>query len=276
MKKAVTAWVWSLSVLTRSAWALLAMTAVITLWAFAAYEWLGLPESSVLLLFVALVWLLLQVLVAVGAIAGSASGAVELAASEGTRLPMVSLWPRNPQSFLRTLLWAPAGAFLVLLLRWILDFVNSYSIEVASFLTFHLQKPVSHLLLEQVYGIIEALLWTGLTGFLLSLLMLFLRGGWSVAGHQTGTLLAQCCVGAPFLTSLVSIGAFAGAAYGLTVWHPTVPVGFWDYTQVAARFSLAVFLLSAGWLFWLLSLARLHIPPDAPSPHPETIPAFLP
>ena len=38
-----------------------------------------------------------------------------------------------------------------------------------------------------------------------------------------------------------------------------VPPGFWDYTQMIVRFSLVLILISAGVLFWSLSLARLQV-----------------
>ena len=53
---------------------------------------------------------------------------------------------------------------------------------------------------------------------------------------------------------------FGGVAFTLANWHPRVLPGFWDYTQMTVRFSLALILISAGVLFWLLSLARLQVP----------------
>ena len=53
---------------------------------------------------------------------------------------------------------------------------------------------------------------------------------------------------------------FGGLASKLISWHAMVPPGFWDYSQMIVRFSLALILISAGLLFWSLSLARLQIP----------------
>ncbi len=51
MKKAFAAWMWSLGVVARSYRTVVVLAALIALWVFAAYEWLGLPaESSALLL----------------------------------------------------------------------------------------------------------------------------------------------------------------------------------------------------------------------------------
>jgi len=86
------------------------------------------------------------------------------------------------------------------------------------------------------------------------------REGWSRAGKQTWELLAGCILRAPFVTSLLSVVVFGGGAYELAKWHPIVPSGFWDYAQMIVRFSFALILISAGVMFWALSLARLQAP----------------
>ena len=78
-------------------------------------------------------------------------------------------------------------------------------------------------------------------------------------------MLAACTFRTPFLTSLLSVAVFGGLAYKLAHWHPIVPPGFWDYTQVIVRFSLALLILAAGVLFWLLAFARLNLQLQDPS-----------
>ncbi len=83
--------------------------------------------------------------------------------------------------------------------------------EVASFLTFHSQKPVSHVRIEEIYDVIEWLLVDGLAaGSSLSLFIALLRDGWRRAAEQSGKLLAGCAFGTPFLTSLLSVVVFGG------------------------------------------------------------------
>lgn len=258
---------WSLGVLARSCWTFLALAVLIALWAVGAYEWLGLPESSGLLLILALIWAIVQLLVAVAIIAGSASGAAEVAAADGRKLPLRSLWVKNRKSLLRTLIVCLVSFVLVLFVGGVFNWINNHSLEVASFLTFRSQKPVSHVLIEKIYWVIEMLLWVVVSGLLLSFLTTLVGGGWAEARKQEGKLLAGCLFRTPFLTSLLSVAVFGGLAYELSNWHPVVSPGFRDYAQVIARFSLVSILLAAGWLSWLLSLARLCLPKqDSPQP----------
>ena len=260
MKKAFAAWMWSLGVVARSYGTVVVLAALIALWAFAAYKWLGLPESSALLLILALLWAIVQLLAAVAIVAEIVSGATEAAATEGTSLPLRSLWTINRKKLLNALILCIICVVLVGACRGAFDWINEHSVEVASFLTFRSGKPVSHVLIEKIYRVIELLSWTVFGGFLLSFFVVLLRGGWRDAGRQTWKLLAGCAFRTPFLTSLLSVMVFGGIAYELANWHPMVPAGFWDYTQMIVRFSLVLILISAGVLFWLLSLARLQVP----------------
>jgi hypothetical protein len=63
---------------------------------------------------------------------------------------------------------------------------------------------------------------------------------------------------------LLSVAVFDGMAYELANWHPIVAPGFWDYLQMIVRFSLALILISAGVLFWSISLARLQLSKQDP------------
>jgi hypothetical protein len=260
MKRAFAAWIWSLGILARSSWTLLTLAALIVLWSVTAYEWLWLPESSVWLLTLALIWAIVQLLVAVAIIGGSASGAAEAAATAGRKFPLRSLWVKEARSLLSTLVVCLVSSILVLFVGEVFNWLNNHSIEVASFLTFHSEKPVSHVLIEKIYWVMETLLWIMLGGFLVSFLTVLLRDGWAEARKQEGKLLAGCMFRTPFMTSLLSVVVFGGLAYELATWHPVVSPGFWDYAQVIVRFTVVSILLAAGWLFWFLSFARLHVP----------------
>jgi hypothetical protein len=260
MKKTFAAWMWSLGIVARSYWTVVILAALIALWAFAAYEWLGLAESSALLLIIAFIWAIVQLLAAVVIVGGTASGAAEAAATEGRNFPLGSLWTINRKNFLNALVFCVISVVLVWLCGAVFGWINAHSVEVASFLTFHSKKPVSDVLIENIYSVIELVLWTVFSGFLLSFFVALLRGGWRGAQKQTWKLLAGCAFQTPFLTNLLSVAVFGGIAYELVNWHPMVPEGFWDYTQMIVRFSFSLILISAGVLFWSLSLARLQMP----------------
>jgi hypothetical protein len=261
MKRAFEIWMWSLAVVARSYGMQLALAVFVALWAFAAYAWLGLPESSGLLLILALVWAVLQLLAAVIVIAGSVSGAAEVAGAEGGKLPLGALWVKNRRTLSLALIMCVASFVLALLLEGAFNWINNHSVEVASFLTFHSEKPVSYVLIQQIYRVIEGLVRIVLSGFLLSFLMTLLRTGRGEARQPAWKLLAGCTFRIPFWTSLLSVAVFGGLAYELANWHPIVPAGLWDYTQVIVRWALVLILLAAGWSFWLLSLGRLLFPP---------------
>jgi hypothetical protein len=260
MKRVVTTWMWSMAVVARSYWTVLALAALVALWSWAAYEWLGLPESSLWLLVVTFIWAVIQVLAAVTIIGGSISGAAQAAATDARRLPLRALWLKDRRNLLSTLVVCLGSLACILLLGEAFGWINDHAIEVASYLTFHAEKPISHVIIEKIFFVIEGLSWIALSGFLLSLLITLLRDGWAGTREQMWKLMTGCLYGAPFLTSLLSVVVFSGAAYLLVTWHPQVAVGFWDYTQVATRFSLALILRVAGGLFWVLSLARLYFP----------------
>lgn len=265
MQRAFASWMWSLRVVTRSYRTVVVLAALIALWAFAAYEWLGLPESSVLLLILAFIWAIVQLLAAVVVITGIVSGAAEAAVTEDRSLPLTSLGTIDRKKLFLTLIFCFLSLVLVWLCSSAFSWINEHSVEVASFLTFHSGRPVSHVLIEKIYSFIELLLWTVFSGFLLSFFVVLLRGGWRDAGKRTWKLLVGCAFRTPFLTSLLSVAVFGGIAYEIVNWHPKVPAGFWDYTQMIARFSLVLILISVGGLFWSLSLARQQVPkPDSP------------
>jgi hypothetical protein len=264
MKKAIAAWKWSLGVVARSYRTVVLLTALAALWAYAAYQWLGLPESSVLMLILALVWAIVQILAALVILGGTVAGAADAADMEGPELPLSLLLRKGMKKVVTTLIFCLLGLAVVWFFSAVFDWINQHAVEVASFLTFHSQKPVSHVMIEEIYSEIELLLWIVICGFLLSFFIALLRGGWREAGNQRWKLLAGCAFRTPFLTSLLSVAVFGGIAYQLVNWHPEVPPGFWDYAQMILRFSLALICLSSGVLFWSLSLARLQVPKQEP------------
>jgi hypothetical protein len=264
MKKAFAAWMWSLAVLARSYRTVFALIVLIALWNLAAYEWLGLPESSLWLLMIAVIWAVAQLLVAVVVLGGCISEAGQVAAADGRILPLRALWLKDRRKLLHTLAVCLCSLVIVLIFLRIFDWINNHSIEVASYLTFHTQKPVSYMIIGRIFVAIEGLLWIVLSGFLLSFLITLLRNGKVGTLKEAWRLLAGCLYRTPFLTGLLSVAVFGGISYRLVTWHPQVSVGFLDYTQLITRVSLALILRVAGALFWVLALARSYFSKEDP------------
>jgi magnesium-transporting ATPase (P-type) len=260
MKKALATWKWSLAVAARSPRLVLALAVLVFLWSFGAYRWLWLPESSGLLLLVALVWGLAQVAVLVGVLTGAAASTAEAAAASATHLELRSLVGFNRRQFARCGVAVIFGTFLVLLLLELFRRSDDYALEVASFLTFHAEKAVSPASVGKVFWVIQTFVWIVVWGFLMSFLIALVRAGWREAKRQAARLLANCCWRSSFLSSLLSVVVFGGLAYLLAIWHPKVSAGFWDYAQLLLRMGAALLLLVSGWLFWMLSLARISLP----------------
>ena len=262
MKRALATWKWSLAVVARSPGLLVVLAALVALWSFGAYQWLWLPESSGLLLLFALVWGVAQVLLVVVVLTGAATSASEAAATSAARLELRSFAAFNRGQFARCLVMATVSGLLVVTLATAFSWVNEYALEVASVVTFYSEKAVSPVSVGKALWVIQAYLWIAIGGFLLSFLMVLLRAGWSKAGRQVAHLVASCCWRAPFLTSLLTVVVFGGLAYLLATRHPKVLAGFWDYAQLLLRMGGALLLLVFGWLFWMLSLAKLSLPPS--------------
>jgi hypothetical protein len=262
MKRALATWKWSVAVVARSPGLLVVVAALVALWSFGAYQWLWLPESSGLLLLFALVWGVAQVLLVVVVLTGAATSASEAAATSAARLELRSCAAFHRGQFTRCLVMATVSGLLVVTLAAAFSWVNEYALEVASVVTFYSEKAVSPVSVGKVLWVIQAYLWIAIWGFLLSFLMVLLRAGWSKAGRQAAHLLASCCWRAPFLTSLLNAVVFGSLAYLLATWHPKVLAGFWDYAQLLLRMGGALLLLVFGWLFWMLSLAKLSLPPS--------------
>lgn len=268
MTNAITVWKWSLSVVARSYRTTILLAVLMALWGLGAYELLGIPaESSVLLMGVALIWALAQLLAASLVTGGTVAGAGVAAAGGENRFPIQAVWTLGRKKMMATLVFGLVSLAVVWICCSAFDWVNDHSLEVASFLTFHLQKPVDQEVLEsRIFDVIEWFLWVMVSGFLLSYLTVMLHEGWRAARKRTGKLLAGSIYRLPFLTGAVSILVFGGLARMLANWRPLVPPGFWDYTQVVVRFSAVLFVIAAGVMFWFLSLARLLLTPTDSSP----------
>ena len=244
--------------MARSPLAVLGLTLLSALWALTADQWLALPESSVWMLILSFVWALAQMLTAVSVLAGTAASAAETAAFGNPPRGGLTFITFNRNLLGRTALLILPAALLVFLIAQIFSWVDSHSVEVASFLTFHSQKPVSHIVIEQIFWWIESALWIVVWGFILTLLIVLLRSGWQEALRNGKRAFIDCFGRTSFFTLLAGAAVFGGLSYFLVNWHPIVRTGFWDYTQAALRLGFGLLLLVAGWFFTLLSLAKLN------------------
>jgi len=262
MRNAIATWKWSLGVVARSPAVLVALAALAALWGFAAYQWLWLPESSGLLLLLALIWAIAQIAVAVGFFAATTTTSIGAASSDNRRIELRNLLSFSRTQYWRALAWGAASLVLLLVLSHLFKRSDDLALEVASFLTFHSEKAVSPVSVGKVFWVIQMLIWIIVGSFLLSALAHLLREGWAETRHQAARILGRCCWRTPFWSGLLSVGVFGGLAWLLATWHPKVAVGFSDYAQMLVRMGGALLLIIIGWLFWLLSLARFNFPPD--------------
>jgi len=265
IRRAWEAWKYSLLVLARSPALVGALIVFTGLWGGAAYAWLGLPESSTLILLLTLLWALAQAAIAVAVFAGAIDSLSEAAWSSLASVRLRALARFDRRQMARCGVWLIAAFLIIFLLSAAFSWANDHALDVASFLTLHSGKPVSQVPVGWLFQVIEAFVWLVLTGFLFSFLNLLLREGWGAARRAVRRTLAACTWRAPLLTTLLAAVIFAGGANKLAVWHPIVPPGFWDYTQVLVRLGGALVWLVMGFLLEVLSLARLARPRSADS-----------
>ena len=265
MRNALTTWKWSLAVVARSPAVVGALAVIAALWGYGVYQWLWLPESSLLLLILALFWAVVQIAVLVGVLAGAAAS-TSSAAAAATHLGLRSLLGFNRRHYARALGSVIFAGIFVLLLHGLFSLADERALEVASFLTFHSEKAVSPESVGRVFSVIEGLVWIVVWGFLLSLFLIVHAAGWREVRRRALRTLANCCWRASFFTSLLSLVIFGGLAWLFAAWPPKVAVGFWDYAQMLIRMGISLVLIIVGWLFWMLSLARLSSPPAETSP----------
>lgn len=265
MKNALATWKWSLAVVARSPAVVGALAVIAALWGYGAYQWLWLPESSALLLIVALLWAIVLIAVAVGVVAGTTASTSSAVATAATHLSLRSLLGFNRRHYARALASFVFAGILILLLHWLFSLADESALEVASFLTFRSEKGVSPESVGRAFSVIEWLVWIVVWGFLLSLFLVIHAAGRGEARRRAARTLKDCCWRAPFFTSLLSLVVFGGLAWLLATWHLKAAVGFWDYAQMLIRMGFSLLLIVGGWLFSMLSLARLNLPPAANS-----------
>ena len=261
-------WLWSLGVLARSPLYVIVLAVLSAAWALAAYEWLWLPESSALVLLLALVWILALAAITVAILAFTTAGASAAASGVEQRIRLRASMKFGKRRF--------AWALVILLIAFLValtgssffGWLNDHALNTASFLTLHLRKPVSYLFVGEVFWTLEALFWIAVGGRLLRWLLVVSNTGWELRA-STNVAVRLARFSNNFLTSLVGACVFGGLAWRVASWHPLVKPGFWDYTQLAIRSGAALLLISLGWLFLMLSLARL-------GPQPVTEPRAAP
>jgi hypothetical protein len=270
MKNALATWKWSFGVVTRSPLALLALTLVLAAELYGAYRWLYFPmESAAYLMVLGSLWALILFAALAGLIAVSTASANDAVAAGARSIDVRSLVRFSRTGWLRTAAFVVIAVLILPGVYSLFSWINSYSLEVASWLTFRSEKPVAQESAEAVLSWIESFLWVVVAGFLLGFLLAPVRQGWREALRAVPRLFADACWRAPLLTGLISVVVFGDLACLLFTWHPIVPPGFLDYAQIIIRNGLALAVAVAGWLFWMLSLARLRqssMPPTGPSP----------
>ena len=247
-------WAQSLALLARSPLYILALAAIAGLWGWAGYAWLGLPESSGLVLLLALLWILALAALLIAALAGTVSSVYAAASEARGHLSL-----RRVLSFARfgiTVLFALAALVGIYLLAALFGWVNGLALPVASFLTFHSQQAVSYKLIGEILWVAEALIWVMAAGALMKWMILV-----SSPRLPAGAVSARVAqfYWMTLATGILAAGVFGGSAWLLATWRPLVSPGAWDYTQLLVRNILALLLLTLGWLFWASSLVRLTV-----------------
>lgn len=272
IKSGCRSWLWSVGVLARSPLYVLAVAALFAAWSAAAYEWLWLPESSALVLLLALAWMLALAAIAVAVLALTTAGASAAAMGVEQRLRL-----RTSLRFGRSrFAWALATVAIAFLLAvagtFLFGWLNDHALNLASFLTLHLRKPVGYLLVGHIFWTVEALFWIAVGGYLLRWLLAISNTGLKLRRHPSASAPGGPARIVSLVTGLLGACVFGGLAWVVATWHPLVKPGFWDYTQLAIRAGAALLVVSFGWLFWTLTLARLVLPPvtdRAASPTPS-------
>lgn len=261
IKTGGSAWKQSLRALARSPVYVLALAAIGGLWCLAGYEWLWLPESSGWVLALAFAWIVALAAVALALLAGSVASATSVACGTDRCLHLRKIISLEKRRLGRTLLVVLAGILLCSALSTVFGWLDSHALAVASFLTYHLQHPVSYMPISNFLSIIEALVWIFFAGFVLAWLLVLSSTPQPAAPRSTRETLAWSVSLSVFLTGILSVVGFGGLAWLLATWHPVVKPGGWDYAQFGIRNGAALMLLTLGWLFWALALARLALPP---------------
>jgi hypothetical protein len=272
LKTGCRSWLWSIGVLARSPFYVIVLAAILAAWGVAAYEWLWLPESTAPVLLLALVWIIVLAAVVVAVVAATTAGlsAAAMGVEKRLRLRTSLRFGRTQYSWALVMvaiacLFAGTGASFF-------GWLNDHALNAASFLTLHLRKPVSYALVGEILWMLEALFWIALGAYLVWLLLVVSNAEWKRKKHLDGSVPVRPARITTLLTGLLGTIVFGGLAWLVATWHPLVKPGFWDYTQLAARSGVVLLLISLGWLFLMLSLARLglhRVTDPAASPTPS-------
>lgn len=260
IKSSGQAWTQSFSALARSPLYVLALAAIAGLWGLAAYEWLWLPESSGWVLALTLVWIAALAALALALLAGGAAGAAAVASGTERHLRLSKTLSLEKRRLGRTLLVVLAGIIVGSVLCWLFEWLNSHALDAASFLTLHLRHPVSYVPISNGLWVFEALAWIFYAGFVMAWLVVFSNPPGPAAPQSARETLARSMSLPVFLTGVLTAVVFGGLAWLLATWHPVVTPGGWDYAQFVVRNGAVLLLLTLGWLFWALALARLALP----------------
>jgi len=272
MKNALKAWLWSLRVVVRSPLVLVTLSALLAAELYGAYRWLYFPmESAVYLMVIGILWAVLECSILIWFLAVVAGAAQEAAEEGASSLKITRLIRINRTVWLRTAGFVVVASALVAGVYYFFWWIEGYALEVASFLTFHSEKPVAPETIDTIFAWIENILWVVAAGFLIAFLVTLVRQGWRAALRAAPRSLANACWRAHFLVGLICVFVFGGLAYLLVAWHPLAPPGFLDFAQVILRNSMAVVLAVGGGVVWLLSVSRPSIPaPDRAQRPAET------
>lgn len=264
-------WAQSFGAVARSPFYVLALASIVGLWGLAAYEWLWLPESSVWVLALTALWFLILVLLALAILAGSVASVSSVASGADRHLRLRTILGFEKGRMGRTLLIALAGTLLYLVLAATFGWLDAHALNMASFLTFHSQHPVSAAVITGFLWLIEAILWIIYAGFVITWLLEYSYMPQPDTLRNARQTLARSVSLSVILTSMLSVIVFGGLVWVVATWRPVVKPGAWDYAQFAIRNGTALLLITVGWLFFVLALARLA-KPDVTAPA-ESLPA---
>ena len=251
------AWTSSLRVLGRSPVYVVTLAAILALWALAGYQWLWLPESSAWMLALTAVWLAAMVILALAVLAGSALSVLTVATGSDARLRLGRILSFDKKRLRGAALVALIGLLIGLALDALFGWINNRALEAASFLTFQTQHPVSYVVIEKLFWVIKVMVWIAGAGLMMAWLLKHSRPPSEAAPPGTPSRPIRWFGTIVFLTGVLAVGLFGGLAWSVSTWHPQVKPGDWDYAQLGIRTGAALLLITLGWLFWMMALARL-------------------
>ena len=202
MKNALKAWLWSLRAVVRTPLVLLTLSALLAAELFGVYRWLYFPmESAVYLMVIGILWAALEVSILIWFLAVIAGAAQEAAEEGASSLKINRLIRLNRSAWMRTAGFAVVASVLVAAVYCFFWWIEGYALEVASFLTFHSEKPVAPETIDAIFAWIENILWVVVAGFLIAFLLILVRQGWreTLRAAPRSFAGARCATARPFL-----------------------------------------------------------------------------